>query len=262
MFMVGEVLDSHSVERIYYTGLPSLFEFGFRDNVLTSLKNGSGSSFAKNVRGFIDDHKVRRSDAVTSLIIGNHDINRVASELGKNVAKEKQAAAMLLTAEGKPFIYQGDELGYWGDKSSHGDEDIRMPIRWDKAGKDMASKGLPNGTSSYSSMLSSSISVEAQEADANSILNVYKTFSRLRNTYPALAVGEMSTTSISESSAASWYMTSGNQKMLVIHNVSSAKKSFNVTDDMSHPVALLGAGTVDGTTLTLEGNSSVVFLLK
>ncbi len=34
------------------------------------------------------------------------------------------AGVVLLTAGGQPYIYQGEELGYWGSKSS-GDEDVR-----------------------------------------------------------------------------------------------------------------------------------------
>lgn len=259
MFMVGEVLDSHDMEKNYYKGLPSLFEFGFRDRVLNALKNKTGSGFTTGIIGFIKDHKGFNSKAQTSLIIGNHDINRVASELDRNEAKEKQAAAMLLTAEGKPFIFQGDELGYWGDKSKHGDEDIRMPICWDKNGTEVASKGLPNGIDK--SMIKGSMSVETKEADAGSLLNVYKTWSELRNTYDALAIGTMSTTSLSGNSIASWYMTSGSQKLLVIHNVSTEPATVSVSDKMDKPIALLGAATADGQSLTLEGNSSVVFKL-
>ena len=112
-------------------------------------------------------------------------------------------------------------------------------------------------------MLSSSISVEAQDADKGSLLNVYKTFSRLRNTYPALAEGTMTAASLSGSSFASWYMTSSDgQKLLVIHNVASSEKTTAVTDDMSKPVALLGTASYEGRNLTLGANSSVVFQLK
>ena len=259
MFMVGEVLDSHEMEKLYYKGLPSLFEFGFRDRVLDALKNGTGSGFATAVMGYIKDHKGFNEKAQTSLIIGNHDITRVASELGRNEAKEKQAAAILLTAEGKPFIFQGDELGYWGDKSKHGDEDIRMPICWDKDAKIVASKGLPSGIDQ--TMIDGAISVETQDADAESILNVYRTWSRLRNTYEALASGTMSKTTLVGNGIASWYMTAGSQKLLVIHNVSSSNCTLSVSDKMDKPVALLGTATVLGNSLTLSGNSSVVFLL-
>lgn len=258
IFMVGEVLDGHNVEGNYYKGLPSLFEFGFRDQVLSALKNGNGSSFAEKVAGFLSDHRSLNANAETSLIIGNHDITRVASELGKDLDKEKQAAAMLLSAEGRPFVFQGDELGYWGDKSRNGDEDIRQPMMWNKSGSDCAKKGLPNGIDA--TMLTSGISVEAQEADAASLLNVYKSFSQLRNTYPALASGKMTAVTLS-SGVAAWYMSDGSQRLLVIHNVCASEVSLTVEDKMDKPIALLGSGTVLNKTLTLSARSSVIFQL-
>ena len=110
-------------------------------------------------------------------------------------------------------------------------------------------------------MLTSSISVEAQEADANSLLNVYKTWSRLRNIYPALANGTMAVAPYNGGSLAAWYMSSGNQVLLVLHNTSSAR-SVTVTDDTSHPVAVLGTATIAGETLKLGANSSVVFQIQ
>ena len=187
----------------------------------------------------------------------NHDQDRAASDLGKDVVKEKQAAAMLLTSPGKPFIYQGEELGYWGSKSK-GDEYVRAPIKWTRNG---AVPSAALGGKVDNSMLSANISVEAQKADENSLLNVYRTWSRLRNTYPALAEGEMGTTTISAgNSVVSWYMTSGSQKLLVIHNCGS-EKSFTVGDSMAKPIALLGTATTSGNELTLGAHSSVVFEL-
>ncbi|MBO6067575.1 MAG: alpha-amylase, partial [Bacteroidales bacterium] len=165
----------------------------------------------------------------------------------------------LLSGPGKPFIYQGEELGYYGVKDG-GDEYVRTPMLWDKAGKDCAKKGVNNKVDN--SMLTAAISVEAQQADDASILNVYKTWSRLRNTYPALAEGSMSAANISGSTIAAWYMTSGSQKLLVIHNVSTSAKTVAVSDDMSKPIALLGNASVKGSALTIGGNSSVVFELK
>ena len=110
-------------------------------------------------------------------------------------------------------------------------------------------------------MLTSSISVEAQDADANSLLNVYKTWSRLRNTYPALAEGTMTEASGNGGSIAAWYMTAGSQKLLVIHNTATTAKGVTVRDDMSRAVGLLGTATLDHDVLTLGPNSSVVFKL-
>ena len=259
IFMVAEEWDNHDVEKNYYKSLTSCFEFDYLWLVKATLE-GNATGYVSAVNGYINDHKAIRSDAITSIFLSNHDQDRVAETLGKNVAKEKQAAALLLTTPGKPFIYQGEELGYWGTKEG-GDEYVRTPILWDKAGKDCAKKGVNNKVNS--SMLTSSISVESQSADNGSILNVYKTFSRLRNTYPALAEGVMTNANLSGSSIASWYMTASNgQKLLVIHNVSSASRTTSVSDDMSKPVALLGTASYEGTNLTLGANSSVVFQLK
>ncbi len=259
IFMVAEEWDNHDVEKNYYKSLTSCFEFDYFGALNTAL-NGSASNYVSSVNRYIDDHRAQRSDAITSIFMTNHDQDRAAEALGKNPAKEKQAAAMMLTTPGKPFIYQGEELGYWGTKEG-GDEYVRTPVLWDKAGKDCAKKGVNNKVNS--SMLTSSISVEAQTADNGSILNVYKTFSRLRNTYPAIAEGVMTNANLSGSSIASWYMTASNgQKLLVIHNVSSASRTTSVSDDMSKPVALLGTASYEGTNLTLGANSSVVFQLK
>ena len=257
IFMVGEVWDSHGAEKNYYKGINSCFEFEYFGALTTAL-NGNASGFVSTVSGFIKDHKAVRSDAITSIFMTNHDQDRAAESLGRNAAKEKQAAAMLLTSPGKPFIYQGEELGYYGKKGS-GDEYVRTPVLWDKAGKKCAKKGVDNKVDS--GMLKSDISVEAQEADANSLLNVYKTFSRVRNTYPALAEGTMSAAPGNSSSIAAWYMTSGAQKMLVIHNTSSSEKTVSVTDDISKPVAILGTVTLDHDDLIFTPNSSAVFLL-
>ena len=110
-------------------------------------------------------------------------------------------------------------------------------------------------------MLKADISVEAQSAAEGSLLQLYRSWSRLRNTYPALASGEMIKAGLSGSSIASWYMSSGNQKLLVIHNVAGSEKQVEVADDMSTPVALLGTGAIKDKTLILGANSSVVFQL-
>ena len=258
IFMVGEAWDGHNIEKQYYKGLPSNFEFDFGYKLRDVFNNGSGASaFVSSLAGFVSDHKEQRADAITSTFLSNHDQDRFASEIGKSVDKEKQAAAVLLSAPGKPFIYQGEELGYYGTKDK-GDEYVRTPILWDKAGT--CAKSGVNGKVD-AAMLKAEISVEAQEADKGSILNVYKTWSQLRNTYDALATGEISKASISGQTVAAWYMTAGSQKLLVIHNLGTSAATVSVTDKMDKPVALLGKASVKDKNLTLGANSSVVFEL-
>ena len=71
----------------------------------------------------------------------------------------------------------------------------------------------------------------------------------------------VSAASVSGNSIAAWYMTSGGQKLLVIHNVASSQKEVSVSDSLEKPIALLGTASVKGGKLTLGANSSVVFEL-
>ncbi len=260
IFMVGEAWDgNHSnPEKYYYKGLPSNFEFDYGGLVSGMLGNHNATGYVDAVNMYLTDHTAQRADAITSFFLTNHDQDRFAEWVGKSEAKEKQAAVLILSTPGKPFVYQGEELGYWGTKQN-GDEYVRAPIMWDKAGNQIARKGVNNKVDS--NMLKADISVEAQQANDDSILKVYQTWSRLRNTYPALASGEMTKAGLSGSSIASWYMTSGSQKLLVIHNVATSEKKVTVTDSMEKPIGLLGTASYAGTELTLGPNSSVVFEL-
>ena len=263
IFMVAEEWDSHDTEKTYYKSLTSCFEFDYGYKLRDVLNNSNAAGFATQVAKFVTDHTAQRADAVSSFFLSNHDQDRFASNVGKKVEREKQAAAILLSGPGKPFIYQGEELGYWGTKEN-GDENVRQPMAWDKALKDVAKLGLDMGYSDRTNynIVKAEVSVEKQLADANSLLNVYRAWSQLRSTYPSLGNGTMTPLNLGGNSIAAWYMSAGSEKMLVIHNVSSSNiREVTVTDSMAHPVALLGSASVSGTTLALGPNSSVVFQL-
>lgn len=117
-------------------------------------------------------------------------------------------------------------------------------------------------------MLTSSISVEAQKENESSLLNVYKAFARVRNTYHALAKGTMkehgtyNSNNTSYPSIGCWYMEYGTEKMLVVHNTETTAKTISLSgEDLTKPVALLGTASIAGSDLTLGGNSSVIFKL-
>ena len=281
IFMVAEEWDGHNSEKQYYKSLTSCFEFeywGLLRGVLTDRKE---SNYVSRVSKFINDHLAVRPDAVTSLFMTNHDkcsakyvvidkneqhFFRAADDLNRDPALEKQAAAMILTTPGKVFIYQGEELGYWREYNASdpkhrdaGDEYLRAPILWTASISSAATQGVSNKVD-YD-MLTPDISVDAQNADASSLLNVYRTFSRVRNEYPSLAQGKMTVAPGNGGSIAAWYVTTDSQTMLVIHNTSKSEQKVATQDDTSHQVALLGSVTLGNGSITLAGNSSVVFKL-
>ena len=258
IFMVAEAWDGHDIEKQYYNALTSCFEFDFGYKLRDAIKGGNATGFVSAVAGYVADHSAIRSDATTSFFLSNHDQNRFSTEVGRSALKQKLAAAVLLTIPGKPFIYQGEELGYWGSKDG-GDEYVRTPILWDKAGTQCAKMGVNNKVDN--SMLTADISVEAQQADANSILAVYKKFAAARNSSAALAKGTIKEIKSGVNSVALWEMSYGSEKVLVAHNFGGADGVKVTISGYSTENELVSNGTISksGSSLTLGAYSSVVY---
>lgn len=272
IYMVGEAYDWNAdVVAPYYKGLPSLFDFAFYGTVTDRINKGRGSDFASTVAGIQNKNKnqygnrkyTHSSGFFDAIKLSNHDENRVASELGNNDQKKRLAAAVLLTSPGKPFIYQGEELGYWGVKSS-GDQNVRQPIYWSKG------RSVPRAWCSFdTSILADGMSVEEQLANDGSLLMLYRYFAYARNTNAALADGVMEPVSAGNDAVAAWYMnsTSSNKKVLVMHNFSASTVTVNrASDNLSNILVANAGGTtpisVSGQNVTLPAYSSVVFALN
>lgn len=267
-YMVGEMLDDAANVAPYYKGLPALFEFSFWYKLRWALQNGIGRYFVKDILEYQPAYRQYRTDYIEATKLSNHDEDRAASELGRVEGRLRVACAVLLTAQGEPYIYQGEELGYWGTKSN-GDEYVRTPILWDRAGRELASGSLSGKVDRQ--MLTESISVEAQAGEENSLLNLYRAFARLRNTYPALAEGAMTKHPVyNENNAdgeavAVWYREKDGERMFVAHNFGDQTRTLTLDDHLGKAVGLSGEATIkrndNGTLLTLGAYSSVVFTL-
>ena len=261
IYMVGEHFSEATEVAPYYTGLPAFFEFSFWWRLSYAINNGVGKYFVSDIQSYQKAYSQYRSSYIEATKLSNHDEDRAASTLEKNLSKEKLAAAVLLTCSGEPYIYQGEELGYWGTKSG-GDEYVRTPIMWTTSSSSLASAKL--GSRIDKSMLTASISVESQSADKESLLSLYRTFGTLRTHYKALAKGSLDycPTAASYEPLAAWYRSYDGQKILVVHNFSSSSvtASFASSDRLTSVVASNGSYKVSGSKLTLGAYSSVLFL--
>ncbi len=281
IFMVGEVLSGDGDCTPFYECLPALFEFQFwwdlREclNGETIYRAGYGQNFPGSLSYRWNNHLAKRSDAISTPKLANHDEDRTASTLGNYKPKIRLAAAVLMTAAGRPYIYQGEELGYWGTKAG-GDEYVRTPIMWTTSQSSAASKGVSNKVDW--NMLTPSISVASQEADETSLLTLYRHFAYARNISPALADGwpeaDERTGSAYDGHVAGWYLhaNDGSDKVvLVLHNFSSYTTDVtrwpgeNVSNDnilVSNGKVTVSGDIASGATVTLPGYSSVVFALN
>ena len=138
------------------------------------------------------------------VFIENHDIQRFASAVNKNLQKEKIGAALNLLIGGVPSIYYGQELGMFG-KNAGGkygmtdanDIPIREAFEWNKAdtGKGMALWYRNTGPWWDETNLKANdgVSLEEERHDSNSLFNYYKQLIRLRQSIPALINGTYQT---------------------------------------------------------------------
>ena len=268
-YMVGEMFDSYDKAAPYYKGLPSLFGFSFYWTLRDAIKGGNGKNFASSVKSYSDRYATNyasrkythSSGYYDAIKLTNHDEDRAASDFGNKDAMKRLAGAVLLTSPGKPFIYQGEELGYWGTKGS-GDEYVRTPILWTKGGK-YPTTALGGKVSK--SMLTDDISVEAQLETDKSLLALYRHFAYARNTNAALANGTIEPTDSGNNAVAAWYMhsTSPKKDVLVLHNFSDSEVTVTRASDNLKTI-LVGNGdvTVSGTSVKMPAYSSIVFALN
>ncbi|SDT32555.1 alpha-amylase family glycosyl hydrolase [Bradyrhizobium canariense] len=136
-------------------------------------------------------------------VLGNHDRPRVASRVGTEQARV--AAMLLLTLRGTPTLYYGDEIGMHQvaiapdqvrdpfEKNvpgiGVGRDGCRTPMQWD------ATPNAGFSTSTPWLSLASDFSHENVvnlDADAQSILSLYKALIKLRKQTPALTSGDYS----------------------------------------------------------------------
>lgn len=258
IYMVGEQWNEPNLVTPYYKGLNAFFEFAFWWRLTEAINAGKGSGFASTIDGYHQKYTAMRSDAIAATKLTNHDEDRAASTLSRNQGRIKLAAAVLLTSGGEPYIYQGEELGYRGTKAN-GDEYVRTPILWTS---DISSAASGDLSKVDKSMLTASICVESQAADESSTLNVYRKFGVLRDCYPALAKGTFKErTGIASPAIGAWYREYNGQKILVLHNFGSAKITFELSGDkLTTIIGSNGTFAVSGSSLTLDGYSSALFL--
>ena len=262
--MVGEVLSGESVCKPFYAGLPAIFEFDFWWGLKNTLNSESSNGFVGGLCDRYYRHQEVRSDAISTPKLSNHDEERTATSLGNYGPKKRLAAAILLTSTGRPFIYQGEELGYWGTQES-GDEYVRTPILWTTDLSSAATKGVFDKIDW--NMLTPGISVESQASDKESLLTLYRRFAYARNTNAAMADGAPEYDQKTTDSVLSWYMhaNDGSGKVcLVMHNITRYSQTVErwEGENLSKILAASDPVSVSGQMVTLPPYCSVVFALN
>ncbi|WP_322798329.1 alpha-amylase family glycosyl hydrolase [Thermoflexus sp.] len=137
--------------------------------------------------------------------LSNHDTNRLATELNRDPARLRLAAAFLTALPGPIMIYYGEEIGMLGQKGGPPawDNYRREPMDWYASGEG------PGQTTWFRppdrwNRPGDGISVEEEEQDPSSLLNTYRRLLRLRAETPALREGDFTVLELTASAPGAW----------------------------------------------------------
>ncbi len=215
-YTVGEAWGNIDEMMPYYPDqLTSYFGFELADSLLSAVRTGSAAGL---LTGF-----VRLQDTLPayrwSPFLSNHDQTRVLTALGGDVTRAKQAATLLLTLPGLPFIYYGEEIGMTGDKP---DPRLRTPMQWSPRAGVGFTTGTPWEAPQPDSM---AVNVALEDTDPGSLLNLYRKLIHLRRQNDALATGTLVPLSASSPQVAIYVRRAGDHVVLVVANLGAAPAS-------------------------------------
>ena len=188
-YMVSEVWSDKSTIANYYASLtPSMFNFsvcGAEGPIIKAARSGkSASKFVDAMIDYQNTYSAKNPDFIDAPFLSNHDQVRVANSMPGNTNSLKMAAGLLLTMNGSPFVYYGEEIGM--RSTGQKDENKRLPMVWSKTDLSGMTNGPSNSDKEFESVKSG---VDEQEKDPNSLLNFYKRALRIRNENPEIARG-------------------------------------------------------------------------
>lgn len=204
--------------------------------------------------------KVLSGSGWNSIYLNNHDQARQVSRFGDDglyrIPSAKLLGTFTHTLPGTPFIYQGEEIGMTNVRftsiEEHRDietinryyervnqgrpaaevlaelqpcsrDNARTPVQWSATLNAGFTSGTPwiNVNPNFTS-----INVEEQLQDEDSVLNYYKKLLRLRRANPVFVYGDYFLLAADDPNIYAYYRTLGDVRILVILNFSSSTQQF------------------------------------
>lgn len=236
-----------------------------------------------------------------SSVLGNHDEARAITRLGDDVDYWKQSGKMLatflLTQWGIPYIFQGDEIGmtnspftpqefrdvesinYYKKRIAEGKseaeilpgilarsrDNARTPMQWNNS----KNASFTNADSPWLKVNPNytTINVEAEQNDPDSILNYYKKMIALRKSNPAFIYGTLNVIEFANENIYAYTREYKGTKFLVICNFKAMSIEFDTLEkDLANAELLIHNYSLEpvtnGSKITLNPFESMIFKLK
>ena len=261
VYSVAEVWDSDAVTFPYFTST-NCFNFTMAQTggqIAETARMGDVNVFTGYVESYVNTIKEKNPDAMLCTFIANHDTDRAAGFLTVASGQAKVAANLSILTPGSPFIYYGEEIGLKGSRGgANTDANRRLAMFW---GDDDTVKD-PEGTT-YSSAQSNG-SVLDQLPQADSLYNHYKKLIAIRKANPEIAYGAYTALKNANSKLGGFLSTYEGSTVAVLHNTTQEPLSVDlsqltdITLTAVSAIVGIGSATLEGTMLTVDGQTSVI----
>lgn len=260
IYAVAEVFDGDNIV-IPYTVATDCFNFSMSQvagKISSTAKGGNVNTYTNYLESYIKSIQANRSDAMLVSFIANHDMDRAAGFMTTMNGFAKMAATLNILTPGTPYIYYGEEIGMLGSRgSANTDANRRMAMLWG----DGDTVKNPIGTN-YKGVQANG-TVKDQLPNGDSLYTHYKKLIAIRKANPEIAYGTF--TALKTNSYAGGFLSTWNNKTVaVMHNTKTEPVTIDlskITDIHFDALAAIvgeGSATLNGTTLTLDGQTSVV----
>ena len=263
IYAVAEVWDADSITDQYYDAL-NCFDFAVSQvngMIAETAKAGDANRYTSYVERYLNRSNDKSPGAIIVPFISNHDMDRAAGYLTPSSWNMQFAANLYILGPGSPFIYYGEEIGIRGSRgSANTDANRRLAMLWG----DGDTVADPEGTT-YSKDSQANTSVKEQLGRDDSLLTYYKKLLMIRAANPEIAKGEYKALKLSGTKTGGFVSTLNGSSVCVLHNPSNGSATIDLSkvsgaESFKTIAAAIGQGTatLEGSTLTLNGRTSVV----
>ncbi len=188
--------------------------------------------------------EIRSRGAWPSWVLSNHDNPRHRTRYGESLARARAAAVLLLTLEGTPFLYAGEELGMRNARIPEerrvdpgGRDGCRAPIPWDAT----ALHGWAGEPWLPWSRDAEETDAAAQARDVDSVLALYRRLLSLRRSSRALRTGTIDEARVAGDVLA-YERRAGDERLCVAINFASEDRALALAGDWQVRIASDGRG--------------------
>jgi alpha-amylase len=196
--------------------LPLSFNFPLAAGLVQAARDGMAAPVLEVFAAMREHYPPGVMDAP---FLTNHDMIRVATQLGGDRAALAQAAAMLLTLPGTPFLYYGEEIGMENGPGGD-DRQKRTPMPWDAS----PGGGFTTAAEPWFPFApgQSSANVASERTRADSLLATYRGLVALRGREDVLRRGELAPLdqlAARHAELLGWELRRGVDRRVVLHNL-------------------------------------------